>query len=125
MTKEECKTAYNTPTMTEQDIERTLNWYCLDCSCNGQCKDHKCAFYSYFKQYLEGNDNALPPKDEWNVHHPFHRFHRQLIHNLEREVADSEAQNTENEEWYRGFIKGQEMMLTKVKAEIAYLAKDE
>ena len=111
--------------MTEQDIERTLNWYCLDCSCNGQCKDHKCAFYSYFKQYLEGNDNALPPKDEWNVHHPFHRFHRQLIHNLEKEMLDSEINHNKNEDWHKGFMKGQEVMLAKVKSEIEYLANDE
>ena len=44
-------------------IEKALKWYCLDCACNDNCK-YKCAFWSFFKDYLEGNDKALPPKIE-------------------------------------------------------------
>ena len=44
-------------------MERTLKWYCLDCECNDNCNaDHKCFFRQEYKRYLEGNDNAVPPK---------------------------------------------------------------
>lgn len=48
---------------TDAFIEKVLRWYCLDCACNDNCAaNHKCAFWSFFKDYLEGNDKALPPK---------------------------------------------------------------
>lgn len=44
-------------------IEKALKWYCLDCECNDNCNaDHKCFFRQEYKRYLEGNDNAVPPK---------------------------------------------------------------
>ena len=50
-------------TRTDAFIERALKWYCLDCACNDNCAaNHKCAFWSFFKDYLEGNDKILPPK---------------------------------------------------------------
>ena len=50
-------------TRTDAFIEKALKWYCLDCACNDNCAaNHKCAFWSFFKGYLEGNDKALPPK---------------------------------------------------------------
>ena len=50
-------------TRTDAFIEKALKWYCLDCACNDNCAaNHKCAFWSFFKDYLEGNDKALPPK---------------------------------------------------------------
>ena len=50
-------------TRTDAFIEKALKWYCLDCACNDNCSaNHKCAFWSFFKDYLEGNDKALPPK---------------------------------------------------------------
>ena len=50
-------------TCTDAFIEKALKWYCLDCACNDNCAtNHKCAFWSFFKDYLEGNDKALPPK---------------------------------------------------------------
>lgn len=48
-------------TRTDAFIEKALKWYCLDCECNDNCK-YKCAFWSFFKDYLEGNNNAIPPK---------------------------------------------------------------
>lgn len=52
-------------TRTDAFIEKALKWYCLDCACNDNCAaNHKCAFWSFFKDYLEGNDKALPPKIE-------------------------------------------------------------
>ena len=52
-----------TEKLTDAFIEKTLKWYCLDCACNDNCAaNHKCAFWSFFKDYLEGNDKALPPK---------------------------------------------------------------
>ena len=112
--------------MTQQEIERTLKWYCLDCSCNDHCKEHKCAFYSFFKQYLEGDDRVLPPRDEWNVHHQFHRFHRQLLHNLKEDILNykKSTETFDNVEWRNGYIKGMQIMLDKVRAEIEYLSKD-
>ena len=50
-------------TRTDAFIEKALKWYCLDCACNDNCK-YKCAFWSFLKDYLEGNDKALPPKIE-------------------------------------------------------------
>ena len=50
-------------TCTDVFIEKALKWYCLDCACNDNCAaNHKCAFWSFFKDYLEGNEKALPPK---------------------------------------------------------------
>ena len=50
-------------TRTDAFIEKALKWYCLDCACSDNCAaNHKCAFWSSFKDYLEGNDKALPPK---------------------------------------------------------------
>ena len=44
-------------------IKKALKWYCLDCECNDNCNaDHKCFFRQEYKRYLEGNDNAVPPK---------------------------------------------------------------
>ena len=44
-------------------IENALKWYCLDCECNDNCKaDYKCFFRQEYKRYLEGNNNAIPPK---------------------------------------------------------------
>ena len=44
-------------------IKKALKWYCLDCECNNNCKDDcNCFFKDLFKRYLEGNENALPPK---------------------------------------------------------------
>ena len=43
-------------------IEKALNWYCLDCECNDNCKDTKCFFHNAYKRYLEGDTNSLPPK---------------------------------------------------------------
>ena len=48
---------------TDAFIEKALKWYCLDCECNDNCDaDHKCFFRQEYKRYLEGNDNAVPPK---------------------------------------------------------------
>lgn len=48
---------------TDALIEKALKWYCLDCECNDNCNaDHKCFFRHEYKRYLEGNDNAVPPK---------------------------------------------------------------
>lgn len=50
-------------TRTDAFIEKALKWYCLDCECNDNCNaDHKCFFRQEYKRYLEGNDNAVPPK---------------------------------------------------------------
>ena len=50
-------------TRTDAFIEKALKWYCLDCECNDNCDaDHKCFFRQEYKRYLEGNDNAVPPK---------------------------------------------------------------
>ena len=44
-------------------IENALKWYCLDCECNDNCNaDYKCFFRQEYKRYLEGNNNAIPPK---------------------------------------------------------------
>jgi len=44
-------------------IEKALKWYCLDCECNDNCNaDYKCYFRQEYKRYLEGNNNAIPPK---------------------------------------------------------------
>lgn len=106
--------------MTEQEIERTLKWYCLDCRCNDNCKDHKCAFYSFFKQYLEGDEKALPPKGEWCEHSTFHRFHRQLVHNLEEQLYKIELPDNS---WAQGYNDGMKKMIEMVKTEIRYLSK--
>lgn len=46
-------------------IEKALKWYCLDCECNDNCNaDHKCFFRQHYKRFLEGNDKALPPKED-------------------------------------------------------------
>jgi len=48
---------------TDAFIDKALKWYCLDCECNDNCNaDHKCFFRQEYKRYLEGNDNAVPPK---------------------------------------------------------------
>lgn len=48
---------------TDAFIGKALKWYCLDCECNDNCNAlHNCFFKSEFKRYLEGADNALPPK---------------------------------------------------------------
>jgi len=47
---------------TDAFIEKALKWYCLDCECNGNCKDSKCFFYDQYKRYLNGETNAIPPK---------------------------------------------------------------
>jgi hypothetical protein len=48
---------------TNAFIEKALKWYCLDCECNDNCNAlHNCFFKSEFKRYLEGAENALPPK---------------------------------------------------------------
>lgn len=48
---------------TDAFIEKALKWYCLDCECNDNCNaDLKCFFRQEYKRYLEGNDNAVPPK---------------------------------------------------------------
>lgn len=50
-------------TRTDAFIEKSLKWYCLDCECNDNCNaDHKCFYRQEYKRYLEGNDNAVPPK---------------------------------------------------------------
>jgi len=50
-------------TRTDAFIEKALKWYCLDCECNGNCNaDYKCFFRQEYKRYLEGNNNAIPPK---------------------------------------------------------------
>lgn len=47
----------------DEIIEKALKWYCLDCECNNNCKKNcNCFFKDLFKRYLEGNENALPPK---------------------------------------------------------------
>lgn len=47
---------------TDAFIEKALKWYCLDCECNGNCKDIKCFFYREYERYLKGEANAIPPK---------------------------------------------------------------
>lgn len=50
-------------TRTDTFIEKALKWYCLDCECNDNCNaDYKCFFRQEYKRYLEGNNNAIPPK---------------------------------------------------------------
>ena len=47
---------------TDAFIEKALKWYCLDCECNGNCKNTKCFFYDQYERYLNGETNAIPPK---------------------------------------------------------------
>lgn len=48
---------------TDAFIEKALKWYCLDYECNDNCNaDYKCFFKQEYKRYLEGNNNAIPPK---------------------------------------------------------------
>ena len=49
-------------TRTDVFIEKALKWYCLDCECNDNCKDTKCFFYRAYECFLQGEDNAIPPK---------------------------------------------------------------
>lgn len=50
-------------TRTDAFIEKALKWYCLDCECNDNCRaEHRCFFRQEYKRYLEGNENAIPPK---------------------------------------------------------------
>ena len=45
-------------TNTDVFIEKALKWYCLDCACNDNCKG-KCAFWSFFKDYLEDRKSVV------------------------------------------------------------------
>lgn len=48
---------------TDAFIEKALKWYCLDCECNDNCHaDGKCFFKETYRDYLEGNNKAIPPK---------------------------------------------------------------
>lgn len=55
---------------TDAFIEKALKWYCLDCECNGNCKDTKCFFHNEYKRFLEGKENACPPKFEYKILNP-------------------------------------------------------
>ena len=52
---------------TDTFIEKALKWYCLDCECNDNCKDTKCFFHNEYKRFLEGKENACPPKFERTI----------------------------------------------------------
>lgn len=51
-------------------IKKALKWYCLDCECNDNCKDTKCFFHNEYKRFLEGKENACPPKFEYTILNP-------------------------------------------------------
>ena len=61
----------------KETAEKAIKWYCLDCSCNVNCcTDHKCFFHQMFTEYLNGNDRALPPKDDGHI---FKRFRKDFM----------------------------------------------
>lgn len=82
-------------------IEKALKWYCLDCECNDNCDaDHKCFFRQEYKRYLEGNDNALPPKIG-NAFKPDDDFIDNRIHkHLIRKMQDAFIEKACNY-WYK------------------------
>lgn len=113
---------------TEKTIQRALLWYCRDCAFNDRCnKEYRCAFYSFFKKYLEGDDTALPPKEERNPRDRFNRFHRQLVDNLNEYVNDYEkkTQNREDDKAHQGYISGMRVIIGKLKDEINHLNRED
>ena len=110
--------------MTQEEIERTLKWYCRDCECNGRC-ERNCAFRSFFEEYLNGNDFALPPDNLFNRTH-YRRFVQQMTHNLEESIYQHRVSINPKDQFQAGRIAGMELMLKFVKDEIKLLlSKDD
>lgn len=97
--------------MTKEEIDKILKWYCLDCDCNDRCIG-SCFFKSTFKEYLEGNENMVPPKFDWTTMSNFYRFH----HLLERNMAHNLKENNKrSEEWKKGYSDCLEFMRSEIK----------
>lgn len=115
--------------MNKQEIQRTLDWYCRDCECNGRCEDTKCYFYRQFERYLNGDDDALPP-DNIFADYRYKRFVSQMMRNLEHYVDMSDFETVPRAyafikaPEYRSIRRGtMDDMLGKVKEELELLLK--